>query len=71
MNYYCYRKKKNELVGIGINVLNLRKEICDNNKFEILSKESGTEELSVDCIVEKFINTTNFIAKDLSIISTT
>jgi len=39
------------------------KEICDYNKF---SEKIGNEELSVDCIVEMFINTTNYIAKDLS-----
>jgi hypothetical protein len=31
----------------------------------------GNEELSADYIVEKFINTTNFIIKDLSITSST
>jgi len=42
------------LSGIGINVLNLKKkEICDHNKFEILSEELGNEELSADYIVEK------------------
>jgi len=49
------KKKKNFLLsGIGINVLNLKKkEICDHNKFEILSEELGNEELSADYIVEK------------------
>ena len=49
--------------------LELKKEICDHNKFEILSEELGNEELSVDSIVEKALTTTNSIAKDLSIIS--
>ena len=49
--------------------LDLRNEICDHNKFEILSKELGNKELSIDCVIEKFINTTNSIVKDLSIIS--
>ena len=47
----------------------LQKEICQYNKFEILCEELGNEELSVDCVIEKFINITNSIAKDLSIIS--
>ena len=37
----------------------------------VLSEEFGNEELSIDCIIEKFINTTNSIAKDLSITSST
>jgi len=40
--------------------LEFKKEICDHNKFEILSEELGNGELSADYIVEKFINTTNF-----------
>jgi len=48
---------------IGINVLNKRKEICHHNKFEILSEEIGNEKLSIGCDIEKFINTTNSIAK--------
>jgi len=56
---------------IGINVLNKRKKICYHNKFEILCEEIGNEELSINCVIEKFINTTNSIAKDLSIISST
>jgi hypothetical protein len=47
--------------------LELKKEICDHNKINILNEEFGNGELSSDCIVEKFINTTNFITKDLSI----
>ena len=35
-----------------------KKEICHHNKFEILSEEIGNEELSIDCVIEKFINTT-------------
>ena len=43
--------------------LEQKKEICYHNKFEILSEEIGNEELSIDCVIEKFINTTNSIAK--------
>jgi len=82
MNHFCYqkkkkkkkKKKKNLLGGIGINVLNLRKKIFfffDHNKFDILSKELGNRELSAGCIVEKFINTTNSIAKGHLITSLT
>jgi hypothetical protein len=46
--------------------LNLRKKY---NKFEILSEEIGNEELSANGIVEKFIDITNSITKNLSIIS--
>ena len=49
--------------------LEQKKEICHHNKFEILSEEIGNEELLIDCVIEKFINTTNSIAKDLSITS--
>ena len=48
--------------------LEVKNKICDHNKFDIFCEELGNEELSVSCIVEKFINTTNSIAKDLSII---
>jgi len=51
--------------------LEQKKEICYHNKFEILSEEIGNEELSIDCVIEKFINITNSIAKDLSITSST
>ena len=51
--------------------LEQKKEICHHNKFDILSEEIGNEELSIDCVIEKFINTTNSIAKDLSITSST
>jgi len=51
--------------------LEQKKEICHHSKFEILSEEIGNEELSIDCVIEKFINTTNSIAKDLSITSST
>jgi len=51
--------------------LERKKEISDHNKFEFLSEELGNREHSKDCIVEKVINTTNSIAKDLSIISST
>ena len=41
--------------------LEQKKEICHHNKFEILSEEIENEELSMDCVIEKFINfTTNF-----------
>jgi len=49
----------------------LKKDICHHNKFEILSEELGNEEFSIDCVIEKFINTTNSISKDLSITSST
>ena len=51
--------------------LELKKEICHHNIFEIFSEEIGNVELSIDCVIEKFINTTNSIAKDLSITSST
>jgi len=51
--------------------LERKKEISDHNKFEFLSEGLGNREHSKDCIVEKVINTTNSIAKDLSIISST
>ena len=52
--------------------LELKNEICDHNKFDILSEEiSSNDELSTDSIVEKFISTTNSIAKDLSILTST
>jgi len=51
--------------------LNLKKKICHHNKFKILSEEIGNEELSIDCVIEKFINTTNSITKDLLITSST
>jgi len=44
--------------------LEQKKEICHHNKFEILSKEIGNEELSIDCIIEKLINASNSITKD-------
>jgi len=60
------------LGGIGIKCLELKKEICDYKKFEILSEELGKwRTFLVGCIIEKFINTINSIAKDLSIISST
>jgi len=67
MNHFCYQKK---FVRWDRNkCLEQKKEICHHNKFEILSEEIGNEELSIDCVIEKFINTTNSIAKDLSITS--
>jgi len=59
MNHFLPKKKKKKK----------KKKICDHNKFDILSEELGNEELLVDCRVEKFINTTNSRAKDLSITS--
>ena len=50
--------------------LEQKKEICHHNKFEIFSEEIGNVELSIDCVIEKLINT-NSIAKDLSITSST
>jgi len=45
--------------------LELKNEICHHpNKLEILSEELRNEEHSEDTIIEKFINTTNSIAKD-------
>jgi len=38
--------------------------LIKKNLLMILSEKLGNEELSVDRIVEKFINTTNSIAKD-------
>ena len=64
-------KKKKLFNRIGIKCLELKKEIRDHNKFEILSEELGNEELSEESIVEKFISTTNSITKDLSITSST
>jgi len=52
--------------------LELKNEICHHpNKLEILSEELRNEEHSEDTIIEKFINTTNSIAKDWSITSST
>jgi len=68
MNHF-FVTKNNLLVGIGVNALNLRNIFFDHNKFDILSDELGNGELSEDSIVGKFINTTNSIAKDLSITS--
>ena len=45
--------KKVLLSGIGINFLNLEKEINDHNNSDILSEELGNGELSADIIVEK------------------
>ena len=68
MNHFCYQKKK-FVRWDRYKCLEQKKEICHHNKFEILSKEIGNEELSIDCGIEKFINITNSIAKDLSITS--
>jgi hypothetical protein len=51
--------------------LKLKKEICDQNKFEIFSEELGNGELYTDSIVELLINTSNSIIMDLSITSST
>jgi len=66
MNHFYYQREKKIVWWDRYKCLELkRKKICDHNKFKILSEELGNRELSVDCIVEKFINTTNSIAKDL------
>ena len=63
MNHFCYLKK---LVRWDrYKSLVIKKKIYDHNKFNILSEELGNEELSV----EKLINITNSIVKDLLIIS--
>ena len=59
--------KKTLSGGTGIKCFQLKKEICDHRKFDILCEELGNGELSIDC----FINTTNSFAKDLSITSST
>jgi len=69
MNHFCYQKKF--VRWDRYKYLELKKEISHHNYFEILSEELGNEELSADSIVEKFINTTNSIAKELSITSPT
>jgi hypothetical protein len=51
--------------------LNKRKKYVITINLKILSEEIENEELSIDCVIEKFINTTNSIAKDLSITSST
>ena len=42
----------------------LKKEMCHRNKFEILNEKLGNEELSIDYVIEKFINTTNSISDE-------
>jgi len=42
----------------------LKKEMCHHNKFEILNEKLGNEELSIDYVIEKFINTTNSISDE-------
>ena len=51
--------------------MNKRKKYVITINLKILSEEIGNEELSIDCVIEKFINTTNSIAKDLLITSST
>jgi len=52
--------------------LELKKEIFDHNKFEIQSKEfRKCRNFQLIVKLKKFINSTNSIAKDLSIISST
>jgi len=63
------QKKKKKNLWDRYKCLELMKEICHHNTLEILSEEIENEELSIDCVIEKFINTTNSIAKDLSIIT--
>jgi len=38
--------------------------MCHHNKFEILNEKLGNEELSIDYVIEKFINTTNSISDE-------
>jgi len=72
MNHFLLPKKKKNFVRWDrYKCLELKKEICDHNKFEIHNEELGNEELSIDCVIEKFINTINSIVKDLSIKSST
>jgi len=60
MNHFCYQKKK-FVRWDRYKCLEQKKEICHHNKFEILSEEIGNEKLSINCVIEKFINTTNSI----------
>jgi len=77
MNHFCYQKKKKKkkkklLGGIDIKYFELKKEnFMIPINFDNLSEELGNEEISVDSIVEKFINTIHSINKDLSITSST
>jgi len=66
---FFLKKKKKKNLWDRYKCLELMKEICHHNTLEILSEEIENEELSIDCVIEKFINTTNSIAKDLSIIT--
>ena len=66
---FLLQKKKKKNLWDRYKCLELMKEICHHNTLEILSEEIENEELSIDCVIEKFINTTNSIAKDLSIIT--
>jgi len=66
------KKKKKLLGGIDIKYFELKKEnFMIPINFDNLSEELGNEEISVDSIVEKFINTIHSINKDLSITSST
>jgi hypothetical protein len=56
---------KNFVKRDGYKFLEFKNEVCDYNKFNTLGDELRNEEISVNCIVEKFINTTDSIAKDL------
>ena len=65
MNYFFYQKKKKFVSRWDwYKCLELKKEICDHHKFDILREELGNGELSADSIVEKFINSSNSITKD-------
>jgi hypothetical protein len=49
MNHFCYQKKKC-VVWDWYKCLEIKKEICDQNKFDIFSEKLGNGELSADCI---------------------
>jgi len=64
--FFFFYQKKNLLGEISINVLNLRKKFLITINLIIHSEELGNGDLSSDSITEKFINTTNSIAKDFT-----
>ena len=70
-SFLLSNKKKKFVRWDRYKCLELKKEIWDHNKFEILSEELGNKVLSADSIVEKFINITNSGARNLSITSST
>jgi len=53
MNHFCYQKKKKKkfVRWDRYKYLELNKEICHHNKFEILSEEIGNEILSIDYVI--------------------